>query len=144
MKKRKEELTKTIGDNIEGDELRKQLVDNTQNLRAMATSLPQLQEQKKYIDMHLVVATGLLHKINDHDLNLFVQLEDSIIRGLTQEKTEVLQVIRESKGSLEDKLRLYLIYYLNKDNVPAGEIEELEAAITKEAPYFSATSFIKK
>jgi len=144
LKKRKEELTKTIGDNIEGDELRKQLVDNTQNLRAMATSLPQLQEQKKYIDMHLVVATGLLHKINDHDLNLFVQLEDSIIRGLTQEKTEVLQVIRESKGSLEDKLRLYLIYYLNKDNVPAGEIEELEAAITKEAPYFSATSFIKK
>ena len=144
LKKRKEELTKTIGEDVQGDELRRQLADNTQNLRQMATSLPQLQEQKKFIDMHLALATGLLHRINDRDLNVYVTLEDSIVQGLSQDKSEVLQVIQQNKGTPEDKLRLYLIYHLNKENVSASETEAIESSLPTDTPYLPATAFIKK
>ena len=144
LKQRKEELARTIGDNVEGDELRRQLADNTQNLRQMATSLPQLQEQKKCIDMHLAIATRLLHQINARDMNLYVTLEDGITSGITQDKGEILKILKENKGTPEDNLRLYLIYYLNKDSVSAAEAEEIESALPPDTPYLASTSFIKK
>lgn len=145
LKKAKEEITKSIGQDAEGDELRKQLSENTQNLRKMvATSLPQLQEQKKYIDMHLAVATKLFNQINERDLNLYVTLEDGIINGIAQDKSQILKVIKENKGTPEDNLRLYYIYYLNKDSVPASVAEEIENALREDTPYIAATPFIKE
>ena len=144
LKKRKEQLTKTIGEGVEGEDLRRQLADNTQSLRQMATSLPQLQEQKKFIDMHLALATGILHMINDRDLNVYVTLENSIMQSLSQDKSEVLQVLQQNKGTAEDKLRLYLIYYLHREAITAAEAEEIESKLSSDTPFLAASAFVKK
>jgi sec1 family domain-containing protein 1 len=142
LQQRKAELAKTIEDGADGDVYK--LADTTQNLREMASSVPQYQEQKKYMDTHLALANSLLNHINERNLNLFVTVEENIANGLAQDSSELLQILRGEKGTLEDKLRLFLIYYMNKDNISHAEYSELEASLTPECPFLEATVFIRK
>ena len=53
----------------------------TQGLREFASTLPQLKEKEKTVNMHLKIATKLLEHINGRSLNLFVPVEEAITLG---------------------------------------------------------------
>ena len=125
---------KTVSANADGEELRRQLATQTESLKQMTSSLPQIQEQKKYVNSHLLIAMKLLNMIGERDLNSFVTLEDSIFSSVVLDKNDILQLLKSEKASVNDKLRLLAIYFLSKDNLPSSELDELESVISTNNP----------
>jgi len=76
--------------------------------------------------MHTKIALALLDCINTRGLDVFFRTEEAIMtRSVSQKKKDVLAVL-DGKGSPEDKLRLFLIYYITHQNLSPAELSEFE------------------
>ena len=114
---------------------------NTQQLQKAITSLPELTARKKIIDMHMNMATALLEKIKQRQLDVLFQLEENMSR---QTKTKILEIIVDtSKSNSHDKLRLVILYALTYPDQKT-DIQELEDALTNAQVDISALDYIKK
>ncbi|KAJ9049245.1 Vesicle trafficking between the ER and Golgi, variant 2 [Entomophthora muscae] len=84
--------------------------DNTQQLKNAVTALPELTNRKSIIDMHMAIATALLGCIQKRHIDKFFELEESILR---ENKQDILDTIADPALLPEDKMRLFLVYYLS-------------------------------
>lgn len=99
-------------------------------LAATIASLPELSKRKETIDVHTNIATALLENINRRCLDVFFELESQIMTNAHRPSTalsaedykiplvELLKGVQETatgekrgRGTSEDRLRLFLIYY---------------------------------
>jgi hypothetical protein len=56
-----------------------------------------------------------------------------------------MSLLTDSKrGTVEDKMRLFLIYYLSSENIPAAELEQITDALAKQGADVSPLKFLKK
>ena len=62
------------------------LADNTARLTNAVSSLPELLEKKRLIDMHCSLATSVLDCIKLRRLDVFFELEEKIMSGTTLDK----------------------------------------------------------
>lgn len=63
--------------------------------------------------MHTNIAAGLLEQINTRNMDEFFTLEEDLLSNANQSLDQkLLKLIDEDKGTPEDKLRIFLIYYL--------------------------------
>ena len=62
------------------------LTDNTAKLTSAVSSLPELLEKKRLIDMHCSLATSVLDCIKLRRLDVFFELEEKIMSGTTLDK----------------------------------------------------------
>ncbi|KAI7690032.1 Sec1 family domain-containing protein 1 [Sarcoptes scabiei] len=104
------------------------LSDNTSKLTSAINTLPNLLEAKRLIDLHTTIASALLEHIKQRKLDVFFEVEEKIFatKGhLDQKSTNApLELIRDPEsGTLEDKLRLFLIYFLSS-NLSDSEYEQ--------------------
>lgn len=105
-------------------------VFETSGLAATIASLPELSRRKETIDVHTNIATALLENINQRSLDGFFELESQIMTNAHRPTTalsaedykiplvELLKGVQETatgekrgRGTPEDRLRLFLIYY---------------------------------
>ncbi|CAL8085860.1 unnamed protein product [Calicophoron daubneyi] len=85
------------------------LDDNTARLTSAVSSLPQLMERKRCLDMHTNIATCLANVITQRQLHVFAEEEDKIIARQGTADSNLLELIKDVKvGTPEDKLRLIL------------------------------------
>jgi len=57
----------------------------------------------------------------------------------------VLQALSDEKGTKEDKLRLFLIYYIcNQHKLQAQELKELEQALTAQGIELKIFKYLKQ
>lgn len=82
-------------------------------LAAAISSLPQLTKKKQIIDLHTNIATALLECIKSRGLDGYYQVEEELLmRPQSFDVERILALLRDPRGDSQDKLRLFLIYYL--------------------------------
>ncbi|XP_075974862.1 sec1 family domain containing Slh [Anticarsia gemmatalis] len=124
-------LKSSMGLDGESDLALSMVSDNTQRLTSAVNSLPQLMEKKRLIDMHTTIATAILNAIKSRRLDSFFELEEKIMsKSSSVESKAVMDLISDpSAGTAEDKMRLFIIYYLCTSQIPDDEYKKFEAAL---------------
>lgn len=113
------------------------------HLKAAISSLPALTEKKRTIDMHMNIATALLKEIKERSLDAFIVTEESINK---QTKSSMLETItNKTKGSPEDKLRCFILFYLNSDSeISKADMNEYEMALTNSGCDLASLRYLKQ
>ena len=93
-------------------------------------SLPKLLEQKKKLEEHTSVLQAIMAQVGSRDVPQFYQLENDLATGqfktdLASAKSQVLEVVTDpTKGNVEDKVRLVVVYCLST-TAPAADVSEV-------------------
>lgn len=118
--------------------------DNTARLTNAVNSLPQLLELKRLIDMHTKIATSILNSIKARRLDSFFELEEKIMSKFALDRP-LLEVLRDTEfGQPEDKMRLFIIYYICTPAVPEGEFAKFEQVLRDLGCDLSPLPYLKR
>lgn len=118
--------------------------DNTERLTNAVNSLPQLMEKKRLIDMHTKIATNILNAIKSRRLDSFFEVEEKIMSKLTLDKP-LIDLLKDPEfGQPEDKMRLFIIYYICTSNVPDSEFGRYESILREIGCDLSALPYIQR
>ncbi|XP_050664917.1 protein sly1 homolog [Leptidea sinapis] len=123
-------LKSSMGLDADSDLALSMVSDNTQRLTSAVNSLPQLMEKKRLIDMHTTIATAILNAIKSRRLDSFFELEEKIMSKSGVESKSVIDLIVDSSaGTAEDKMRLFIIYYMCSGQLTEDEYKKFESAL---------------
>lgn len=104
------------------------LSDNTAKLTNAVSSLPELLEQKRLIDMHTNIATALLEKIKSRKLDVYFETEEKLMSKAALDN--LMDIISDPEAGLpEDKLRLFLIALICGPTLSDAQIDEYSKAL---------------
>ncbi|CAF4952947.1 protein sly1 homolog [Pieris napi] len=139
-------LKSSMGLDADSDLALSLVSDNTQRLTSAVNSLPQLMEKKRLIDMHTTIATAILNVIKSRRLDSFFELEEKIMsKSSAVESKTVLDLISdEEAGTPEDKMRLFIIYYLCTSQLNEEEYKKFEAALQTANCDIQAMAYMKR
>ncbi|CAG2112388.1 unnamed protein product, partial [Medioppia subpectinata] len=106
------------------DETISMMSNNTAKLTSAVSSLPELLEKKRLIDLHTTIATSILDHIKSRKLDIYFEIEEKIMSKAVLDKSPLELIIDPNAGHSNDKLRLFLIQYLCGSG--AGTITETD------------------
>ncbi|EDW03900.1 GH11497 [Drosophila grimshawi] len=137
-------LKTTMGIEGESDIAFSLVNDTTAMLTSAVNSLPQLMEKKRLIDMHTKIATAILNYIKARRLDSYFEIEEKIMSKQTLDKP-LLELLRDVDfGQPEDKLRLYIIYYICGQQLPEPEMERLRDALQAAGCDLTALAYVQR
>lgn len=137
-------LKTSMGIDGESDVALSMVSDNTARLTSAVNSLPQLLEKKRLIDMHTTLATGILNYIKTRKLDTFFEMEEKIMSKTAQDKN-ILDIISDPEsGSPDDKMRLFIIYYICSTHVNEMDYRKFQIALDEAGCDMNAMAYIKR
>ncbi|XP_071833849.1 sec1 family domain-containing protein 1-like [Apostichopus japonicus] len=120
------------------------LSDNTAKLTSAVSSLPELLEKKRLIDLHTNVATALLEEIKGRKLDMYFEMEEKLMSKQTQDRS-ILDVIQDPEaGRPTDKLRLFIIHYICTPSMTDAEFDQYAMALQTAGCNLAALQYIKQ
>lgn len=121
------------------------LSDNTAKLTSAVSSLPELLEKKRLIDLHTNVATAVLDHIKSRKLDVYFEYEEKLMSKSTLDKS-LLDIISDpDAGTPEDKMRLFLIFFITAPQPPTeSDLEQYKKALTDAGCDLSPLNYIKQ
>ncbi|XP_073495152.1 sec1 family domain-containing protein 1 [Phyllobates terribilis] len=121
------------------------LSDNTAKLTSAVSSLPELLEKKRLIDLHTNVATAVLEHIKTRKLDVYFEYEEKLMSKSTLDKS-LLDVISDpDAGTPEDKMRLFLIYYITSAQPPSEfDLDQYKKALEDAGCSLAPLNYIKQ
>uniref|UniRef100_A0A8B9VZ68 Sec1 family domain containing 1 n=1 Tax=Anas zonorhyncha TaxID=75864 RepID=A0A8B9VZ68_9AVES len=121
------------------------LSDNTAKLTSAVSSLPELLEKKRLIDLHTNVATAVLEHIKARKLDVYFEYEEKIMSKSTLDKSLLDMISDPDAGTPEDKMRLFLIYYISSTQAPSEiDLEQYKKALTDAGCNLAPLNYIKQ
>ncbi|XP_061854928.1 sec1 family domain-containing protein 1 isoform X4 [Colius striatus] len=121
------------------------LSDNTAKLTSAVSSLPELLEKKRLIDLHTNVATAVLEHIKSRKLDVYFEYEEKIMSKSTLDKSLLDMISDPDAGTPEDKMRLFLIYYISSAQAPSEiDLEQYTKALMDAGCNLAPLSYIKQ
>uniref|UniRef100_A0A6Q2Y212 Sec1 family domain-containing protein 1 n=1 Tax=Esox lucius TaxID=8010 RepID=A0A6Q2Y212_ESOLU len=119
--------------------------DNTAKLTSAVSSLPELLEKKRLIDLHTNVATAVLDHIKSRKLDVYFEYEEKLMSKSTLDKS-LLDIISDpDAGTPEDKMRLFLIFYITALQPPSEtDLEQYKKALLDIGCDLSPLNYIKQ
>ncbi|XP_076819899.1 sec1 family domain-containing protein 1-like [Clavelina lepadiformis] len=118
--------------------------DNTAKLTSAMSSLPELLEKKRLIDMHTTIATSVLSSIKERKLDEYFEMEEKLMSKTTTDKS-VLDFINDPEGGeAEDKMRLFIIYYISQPSNSDINIDQFEQALEAAGCDMAPLKYIKR
>lgn len=106
------------------------------DLATAVDSLPALIEQKKQLEIHTRILEAVMNEVAARDVPQFYELESALATGQfkndhAKAKGEVLALVTDaSKGNVEDKIRLVLVYCL-ATTAPSTDVTEVATEMAK-------------
>ncbi|XP_072315796.1 sec1 family domain-containing protein 1 [Eucyclogobius newberryi] len=121
------------------------LSDNTAKLTSAMSSLPELLEKKRLIDLHTNVATAVLDHIKSRKLDVYFEYEEKLMSKSTLDKS-LLDIISDpDAGTPEDKMRLFLIFFITALQPPSeSDVEQYRSALLEAGCDLSPLNYIKQ
>ncbi|XP_037098252.1 sec1 family domain-containing protein 1 isoform X2 [Syngnathus acus] len=121
------------------------LSDNTAKLTSAVSSLPELLEKKRLIDLHTNVATAVLDHIKSRKLDVYFEYEEKLMSKSTLDKS-LLDIISDpDAGTPEDKMRLFLIFFITAQQPPSeSDVEQYKRAMLDAGCDLSPLTYIKQ
>jgi hypothetical protein len=104
------------------------------DLATAVDSLPALLERKKQLEVHTSILQAVMNEVASRDVPQFYELESSLATGVykndpAKAKKEVKALVGDAtKGNVEDRLRLVVVYSL-ATGAKAADLDELMAAL---------------
>ena len=75
------------------------------------------------------LATALLDHINDRKLDVFFELDEKIMGGITLDKSILVIVNDSENGSPEDKMGIFIIHFLCPSQMSDTDLDQYTAAL---------------
>lgn len=145
------------GDNEAADEaMTTLLADTTAKLGSTVTSLPQLLEAKRLIDLHTNVATTLLDVIKDRKLDVLFELEQKLLQHSPLGKQSLViqnqmkiadQPVTQFLSAIshqEDVLRVLIIAFLCQETVSQNGYDQMINLLRERGIEESALKHVQK
>uniref|UniRef100_A0A0F7ZAM1 Sec1 family domain-containing protein 1 n=3 Tax=Crotalus TaxID=8728 RepID=A0A0F7ZAM1_CROAD len=121
------------------------LSDNTAKLTSAVSSLPELLEKKRLIDLHTNVATAVLEHIKTRKLDVYFEYEEKIMSKSTLDKSLLDMISDPDAGTAEDKMRLFLIYFISSVQLPSeADLEQYKKALTDAGCNLNPLNYVKQ
>lgn len=104
------------------------------DLATAVDSLPALLAHKKQLEVHTSILQAVMNQVAARDVPQFFELEISLATGSyrndpARAKQDVMQLIADpTKGNVEDKLRLLVVYILTT-NAKTADVDEMAVAV---------------
>jgi hypothetical protein len=116
----------------------------TQHLKAVIGELPEMQERKATLDMHMNILTAIFNGIKTRQVDNFFQIEEEVMK---QTKDQIMEIIKgEDKGNdPTDKLRLFIIWFLSTEQeLNRTEFESFTKALEAAGADVSSLPYIRQ
>lgn len=137
-------LKDSMGLDGETDAALSMVSDNTAKLTSAVNSLPQLLDKKRLIDMHTTIATAILNCIKNRRLDTFFEFEEKIMSKANMDKS-LLELISDIEaGTPEDKMRLFIVFYICSHSMNEAEFDRYAAALQTAGCDLSPLTYIKR
>jgi len=98
--------------------------EGTDTLANALGVLPEMQKRKKTLDTHMLILHNILDQLKARKIDEYFSLESGALSGSIDQAVFQNQISPQGKGTIEDKLRLFLMYYLVTDIDP-NELKSL-------------------
>lgn len=137
-------LKAALGLEGEDDTAISMLSDNTARLTSAVTSLPELLEKKRLIDMHMNIATALLEQIKSRKLDTYFETEERMMSRSTLNKSLMDMISDPEAGKPEDKVRLFVIALICGPPMSEAEIDQYCVALQAANCDISAVQYVRR
>lgn len=136
-------LKAAMGVEAEDEAAISMLSDNTARLTSAVSSLPELLEKKRLIDMHTNIATALLDQIKSRKLDVYFETEEKLMSKASLDN--LMEIISDPEaGTPEDKLRLFLIALICGQSLSDAQIDQYCVALQGANCDVSAIQYIRR
>lgn len=104
------------------------------DLASAVDSLPKLLERKKQLEMHTSILQAVMNEVAARDVPQFFELESALASGQykndsAKAKSQVMALVTDtSKGNVEDKIRLVIVFCL-ATTAPGSDVSEVVQAM---------------
>jgi hypothetical protein len=104
------------------------------DLATAVDSLPALLDRKKQLEVHTSILQAVMNQVAARDVPQFFELETSLATGSytndpNRAKNDVLALVADpTKGNIDDKLRLVVVYVLTT-NAKTADVDEVTEAV---------------